>query len=124
MNRQELLNEINSSPKMQLIKNRDFTSKDEKEYLEMLKRFDRLNLIKNFEKIFAFSKEFSKLRFSRTEAISGDKLYIDIHLYAVTFYEEIGIPVVGIGTVSNSCGTIECFYMSEDGIIGRIERAK
>ena len=120
MNRQELLNEINSSPKMQLIENRDFTSKREKEYIDMFKRFGRINLMKSFEKIFAFLREFSILRFSRIESISGDKLCIDISiLCAVFFSEDIGIPVVYVGEISNSCGIIERFYMAEDGRIGR-----
>ena len=120
MNRQELLNKINSSHKMQLIENRDFTSKREKEYIDMFKRFGRINLMKSFEKIFAFLREFSILRFSRIESISGDKLCIDISiLCAVFFSEDIGIPVVYVGEISNSCGIIERFYMAEDGRIGR-----
>lgn len=93
---------------------------------DWLKLYDRTKLLNQIRDEYAedfdaecvldFFGNVGRIRFERTETVSGDTLTIDIRWQAyVRLWEDIGAVVNRIGFIDNCWGHIKTLYLSEKG---------
>ena len=84
---------------------------------EITKKLDKKMILNNRDVIFNFFEKYDPIYFRRIEKKSGDTIIIRIFPMGFTgqYWEDVNIKVMEIGKILNAAGTIEIFYMSEEG---------
>ena len=109
MTKEEFLNKIELQ---NTIESRPFNKE------EIAKKLDDKMILKNRDVIFNFFEKYDPIYFRRIEKKSGDTIIIRMIPMGYTgqYWEELDIKVMEIGEILNVAGTIEIFYMSEEGL--------
>lgn len=115
MNRKELLKIINGSDNMKLIEDDNRFQRRITGIITLAKKTGDDGYIRDYSIINSIGQEFSGICFRRFENSSGDELTIEIREGAIRRCKETDFTAIQFGSVINSCGVIEYFFMSEDG---------
>ena len=109
MTKEEFLNKIELQ---NTIESRPFNKE------EIAKKLDDKMIIENRDVIFNFFEKYDTIYFRRIEKKSGDTIAIRMIPMGYTgqYWEDLNIKVMEIGKILNVAGTIEIFYMSEEGL--------
>ena len=85
---------------------------------EIIKKLDKKMIIKKRDILFKFLLKFEIIFFHRIEEKSKDDIMVRIEPlgFSGRYWENLNIKVLQVGEVLNPAGTIEIFYMSEEGL--------